>query len=169
MTDLLATIVRHENTSIVELHRLYRTEPDDLWDALVSPERAARWLGEVTGELHEGGHYLIVFDESDPTALVKGEIRRCVPGQELEVTWQAPGDGVSVVKLQLTPTEGGTDLHLVHSGLDQASDTGHAAGWQVHLDQLANGIHDDDWSDQWDAWKPLQEAYSRKLSASHPD
>lgn len=107
MTDLLGTIMRGTADSTVEMRRTYRTAPQDLWEAVTSPERAARWLGELTGE-----------------------------------------------------------LHLVHSGLEHVSDTGHAAGWEVHLDQLAAGVPEGDRSDRWAGWAELQRRYAAQLDAS---
>ncbi|GAA1394313.1 SRPBCC family protein [Luteococcus peritonei] len=160
MTSLLAAIHRTPDGSVVELRRLLRTDPEDAWDALVSPDRAARWLGRLTGDLREGGSCRITFDDQDPSAVVDGRIRRCRPTEELELTWQAPGDPVSVVHVELSPVEGGTELHLVHRDLQHAQDTGHAAGWQVHLEQLAAGLEQDDWFDRWESWAGLQQAYA---------
>ena len=39
----------------VTLQRRYDTTPEDLWDALTSPERLPRWLLPVSGELKLGG------------------------------------------------------------------------------------------------------------------
>lgn len=163
MNDLIATIDRAVDGSTIDLRRDFPVSPDVLWSAIVSPDLVARWMGVLSGELKEGGNYKVVFDESDPSAVVEGEIRRCVDGQELAVTWQAPGDGVSVVAVTLTPADGGTEMHLVHKGLSDKSDTGHAAGWQVHLDQLAGGLAKDDWSDKWDQWETLQKQYAERL------
>lgn len=165
MSELLATITRDDGSSDLELHRPINAAPDDLWNAIVDPEVEARWLGALTGDLREGGHYRVTFDDSDPSALVDGEIRQCVAGRKLEVTWQAPGDEVSTVLVSLSPTPEGTDLHLRHTGLTPSSDTGHAAGWQVHLDQLTSGLESGDWTDRWDTWSDLQEQYAAQLKS----
>ena len=43
--------------SAVTLTRLYETSVDDLWDALTSRERIARWFLPVEGDLQLGGKY----------------------------------------------------------------------------------------------------------------
>ena len=43
--------------SAVTLTRLYDTSVDDLWDALTSRERIARWFLPVEGDLQLGGKY----------------------------------------------------------------------------------------------------------------
>ncbi|SJN39298.1 hypothetical protein FM114_11455 [Luteococcus japonicus LSP_Lj1] len=53
-------------------------------------EHTSRWLGSLIADPEEGGDYRIVFHEVDPAAQVSWTIRRCVPGQGLVVSWQAP-------------------------------------------------------------------------------
>ena len=45
----------------VRVEDVYDTGIDDLWDACTSPERLARWVAEVTGDLREGGIVDAVF------------------------------------------------------------------------------------------------------------
>lgn len=160
MQNLFGSIQRSNETSTIVMRRTIKTSPQDAWDAIVTPQRCARWLGAVSGDLQPGGKYRITFDDSDPTALVEGEVLRCIPASELVVTWQAPGDEPSQVTVVLLPAGDSTELLLTHSGLRAtSSDTGHAAGWQVYLDQLAAGLEVNDWSDRWSAWGDLKRAY----------
>lgn len=166
MTELLGTISRHPDDSTITMKRSFRTTPADLWAAIVTPDRTARWMGALSGELAAGGRYNLDFNPGDDSAKVDGTILTCVPEQELEVTWQAPGDPESLVHVRLVATDNGTDLLLTHSRLAHNSDTGHAAGWQIHLDQLAGGLEQGDWSDQWgDAWPNLQKAYAATVQS----
>lgn len=41
----------------VLLRRTYDAEVADVWDAVTSPERIARWFMPVSGELKVGGRY----------------------------------------------------------------------------------------------------------------
>lgn len=170
MQHLFGSIQRSTETSTIVMRRTIKTSPHDAWDAIVNPERCARWLGAVTGDLQPGGKYRITFDDSDPTALVEGDVLRCVPGSELVVTWQAPGEEPSKVTAVLVPIGDSTELLLTHSDLRApASDAGHAAGWQVHLDQLAAGLETDDWSDRWSEWGDLERAYTTVASVDQND
>ena len=45
----------------VRVEGVYDTDVDDLWQACTTPERLARWLAEVTGDLHPGGTVHAVF------------------------------------------------------------------------------------------------------------
>ncbi len=44
--------------------------------------------------------------------------------------------GSTVVEIDLTPTRGGTELHLVHRGLDGPMTDAHAGGWTNYLERL---------------------------------
>ena len=39
----------------------YDTDIDDLWSALTDPQRLARWIAEVEGDLHLGGVFRATF------------------------------------------------------------------------------------------------------------
>lgn len=41
----------------VTVSQTYDTDLDDLWEAVTTAERIARWFLPVTGELKLGGHY----------------------------------------------------------------------------------------------------------------
>ena len=46
-----------DGRGVVRLSDRLPTDPDDLWSALTEPDRLRRWLGEVTGDLREGGEF----------------------------------------------------------------------------------------------------------------
>lgn len=163
MTELWASIQRDAETGTIDLTRRYSTTPEDLWDAITSPARAARWLGVVTGDLHEGGNYLIMFDEEDDSQRNYGIILACEAPHHLRLSWQGPAEPDTVVDVSLTPDEGGTVLHLAHSRLPHGADVDHAAGWQVHLAMLEQSLTGDVEPGTWDAWHPLRIAYAAGL------
>ena len=46
-------------TKIAIARRTYRTDRDDLWDALTSAERIPRWFMPISGDLEPGGRFQI--------------------------------------------------------------------------------------------------------------
>ena len=46
-----------DGQGVVRLEDRFDTDIDDLWSALTDPRRLARWLGEVEGDLREGGEF----------------------------------------------------------------------------------------------------------------
>jgi uncharacterized protein YndB with AHSA1/START domain len=86
--------------------RLYATDRGDLWKALTDAERLPRWFAPVTGQLELGGRYQLEGNAG-------GSILKCVPSEELEITWEFGGQ-VSWVRVSLTQEAGGTRMTLEH-------------------------------------------------------
>ncbi|MGW8815011.1 SRPBCC domain-containing protein [Gordonia terrae] len=98
----------------IELRRRYRAHIDDVWDAITNPERLARWLKPVTGDLRLGGKYELEGGEH-------GEILACEPPRLLTVSWLFGPEadawpGTSEVRVRLTPgPTDDTEFELVHA------------------------------------------------------
>ncbi len=117
----------------------YDTDIEDLWDAITDPERIARWLARVTGELELGGHYQIQGNAS-------GIIEECEEPTHLALTWNY-GDQATWVKVDLTALPGGnrTNLRLEHVLPDddkwKAFGPGAVGvGWELALNGLAEHL-----------------------------
>lgn len=90
----------------VELSRSFDTTPEDLWDALTTPARLARWFSTVTGDLRLGGRYAIQGN-------AEGTIRECDPPEFLSLTWEF-GGGVSWVEVRIAPEGSRSRMTLIH-------------------------------------------------------
>ena len=86
--------------------RSYDTTVDDLWDAITTPERLARWFLPVTGELKLGGRYQLQGNAG-------GTITRCDRPDALDLTWEF-GGGTTWVNIRLTPDGARARLTLEH-------------------------------------------------------
>ncbi|WP_129339212.1 SRPBCC family protein [Cellulomonas endophytica] len=120
----------------VRFERRYPTDPADLWSALTEPDRLARWLGVLTGDLRPGGRYHLGLGASEEDH-ARGAIRTCAPPHHLEVDWSYPGEDESWVEVTLAAVPGGTALTLVHHRLVEDQAVGYGAGWHAYLDVLA--------------------------------
>jgi uncharacterized protein YndB with AHSA1/START domain len=97
----------------VALSRSYDAPIDDVWDALTTPERIARWFLPVSGDLRVGGRYQLEGNAG-------GEILRCEPPELLHVTW-VYGDDSTEVLVRLSTADGGaTRFEITHTGVDSA-------------------------------------------------
>jgi uncharacterized protein YndB with AHSA1/START domain len=99
--------------------RRYDATPAEVWAALTEPESIARWLGPV------------------PT-----NVRESEPGRMLELDWLVPGDEPSVVRFELRPREGGTELVLDHRRINAVQGMLFAERWTntlLRLDDLLGG------------------------------
>ena len=74
--------------------RTYDTTVDDLWEAITTPERLARWFLPVEGDLKPGGRYQLKGNAG-------GTITRCERPAALDVTWEFMG-GTSWVTVRLS-------------------------------------------------------------------
>lgn len=86
--------------------RTYDTSVDDLWEAVTTAERLARWFAPVKGELSLGGRYQIQGNAS-------GSITRCERPEAFDLTWEFAG-GTSWVNVRLAPDGERARLTLEH-------------------------------------------------------
>lgn len=69
---------------VVVAVRSFDTTVEDLWDAITTRERLARWFGVVDGDLKLGGRYQIKGNAS-------GSITRCERPEAVDVSWEYMG------------------------------------------------------------------------------
>lgn len=99
----------------VRLRRTYDAPIEDVWDALTSPDRIARWFLPISGDYRVGGRYQLEGNAG-------GEILSCDRPDRLRVTWvygevTSPAD-ISEVEVRLTSTgANSTRLDLEHTAI----------------------------------------------------
>jgi uncharacterized protein YndB with AHSA1/START domain len=129
------------------LVRSYDTSVEDLWDAIATPERLARWFLPVEGELKIGGRYQLKGNAG-------GTIIRCDRPEALDVTWEF-GGATSWVNLRLAPDGQRAKLtleHIAHRdgiGEEHFKKFGPGAvgiGWDLGFKGLERHFADPDWS-----------------------
>ena len=119
--------------SAVRFERRYDAGPDQLWAALTDPERVARWLAPIGGDLIVGAEVRIDFGGG---AVAVALIRSCDPPRALVLEWVFPDGLATPLRVELRPDGDATVLVLDHAHFP-GSPAEYAAAWQVHLDQLA--------------------------------
>ena len=82
----LGTLRAADGKGIVRLEDRFDTDMDDLWSALTDPRRLARWLGEVEGDLRQGGEFRARFFASGWEGT--GRVEVCEPPQRLLISDQ---------------------------------------------------------------------------------
>jgi len=153
----------------VRVEDVYDTDIDDLWAACTAPERLARWIAQVSGDLRAGGtvHALFTSTWSGPA-----RIETCDAPHHLLLTLEPGADDETQVEAWLTTEGSGTRLVVEERGLPVGQLHFYGAGWQVHLEDLgrslasAGPVHAEGWSEQaaapgWQArWNELTPAYA---------
>lgn len=160
----------------VRVEEVYDTDIDDLWQACTTPERLARWLAQVSGDLRIGGTVQLVFTS---TWTGPATIEACDAPRHLLLRTQPGTSDEAELEAWLTAEGSTTRLVVEERGLPVDSLHFHGAGWQVHLEDLGRSLttggtaHEDGWSDQrpasaWRArWTELTPAYEA-ASATTP-
>ena len=135
--------------------------PETVWQFLVDPAKAVRWMGVAASlDARPGGRYRV---EVLPGDVVLGEFLEVSPPRRLVHTWGwetsfgSVPPGSTTVAFDLVPNGDGTLLRVTHEGLSRgAAEDRHARGWDHYLPRLAavatgNDPGDDPWIDRPDA------------------
>ena len=142
-------------TMSAEVSVLVPLGPEDTFALLTEPERLRRWQAVTARvELRAGGEYRWTIVPGHTAA---GMITELEPGKRLVLSfgWEGSEDlppGASTVTITLEPTEGGTKVRLVHSGLTAEQAAGHLEGWNHYGTRLvAAAAKGDAGADDWGA------------------
>jgi uncharacterized protein YndB with AHSA1/START domain len=129
----------------VEREIAIAASPETVWEFLVDPDKATRWMGQAASfDPRPGGLYRI---DVIPGHTAQGEFVELDPPRRLVHTWGwEPGEdgpnqvpsGSSTVEIELLPDGDGTILRFTHRDLpSQAAADSHAHGWDHYLERLA--------------------------------
>jgi uncharacterized protein YndB with AHSA1/START domain len=135
--------------------RAFRHPPEQVWRAISEPEHLAHWFPTtIEGERAAGAPLRFAFPGGEAPAFA-GEMLVYEPPTVMELRW-----GPDIVRLELRPTDGGTELTL----LDTLDERGKAArdgtGWHVCLDSLeAHLAGEQNAREAMDSWQELQPRY----------
>jgi uncharacterized protein YndB with AHSA1/START domain len=152
----------------VRVEDVYDTDIEDLWKACTTPERLARWIAQVSGDLRVGGTIHAVFTS---TWTGPARIEICDAPHHLLLTTEPETGDEAQIEAWLTAEESGTRLVVEERGLPVGRLHFYGAGWQVHLEDLATSLrrdgsaHAGGWSEQTPApawherWTALTPAY----------
>ena len=136
----------------VERRLSIAASPQTVWEFLVDPDKATRWMGQqATFDARPGGIYRC---EVIPGHVALGEFVELDPPRRLVFSWGwepsekddprlAPGS--STIEIELTPEGDGTMLRFVHRDLPSvAAAESHSVGWDHYLPRLESVAGGDD-------------------------
>jgi uncharacterized protein YndB with AHSA1/START domain len=143
-----------EKTSL-EIKRFINAPRVEVYAAWTDPAQLKLWFGpewvktrDFVCEVRPGGKFrwdLIDCDGEEKT--IGGEYLEIIPGQKIVFTWKHLDDTAwenrtSVVTLELSNRDGGTELRLTHVQLPtEASRNDHNEGWKSVLDRLERFVN----------------------------
>jgi uncharacterized protein YndB with AHSA1/START domain len=145
-----------DGKAVVRMEDVFDTDIDDLWSALTDPERLARWIARVDGDLRLGGQFLASFTSGWEGP---GRVDVCDPPRRLLVTMSQDQDDETVIAAELVPEGGQTRLVVEERGLPLDEAAAHGAGWQAHVEDLAAHLAGRPRADWRARWAELATAY----------
>jgi uncharacterized protein YndB with AHSA1/START domain len=160
-----------ETRGAVRVEDVFDTDIDDLWEACTNPDRLARWVAKVSGDLRVGGVIRAVFTS---TWTGPGRIDVCEKPHHLLVTTEPDTDDEAQIEAWLSAEGPKTRLVVEERGLPRESLHFFGAGWQAHLEDLARSLGGDatadpeSWTEEtpapnWRArWTELAPAYQQR-------
>jgi uncharacterized protein YndB with AHSA1/START domain len=143
-----------DGRGVVRIEGSYDTDIDDLWSALTDPQRLARWIAEVEGDLHLGGVFRATFTSGWEGP---GRIDACDPPRHLLLTMTPGREEETVIEAVLGADGDQTTLVVEERGLPLEELAAHGAGWQAHLEDLvahSAGREPTDWRTRWNELTP---------------
>jgi uncharacterized protein YndB with AHSA1/START domain len=146
-----------EKRGAVRVEDLYDTGIDDLWSACTTPERLARWIAEVSGDLQVGGAIHASFTS---TWTGPGRIDVCDAPRHLLLTMQPGTDEEAELEAWLTAEGERTRLVVEERGLPLDKLYFYGSGWQAHLEDLRRSLSGQPsvWQARWEELTPEYEA-----------
>ena len=140
----------------VERELAIDASPETVWEFLVDPEKAIRWMGmKATFEPRPGGIYQC---DVIPGHTAKGEFVEVDQPRRLVYTWGwektnqegAVAPGSTRIEIELIPSGDGTTLRFKHELPTAKAAESHATGWDHYLERLVIAARGDDpGTDPW--------------------
>ena len=147
--DGITGSVRAENgQGVVAIEARFEAAIHDLWSAVTEPDRVACWYGEVDGDLRPGGEFRLHVPVSGWYGT--GQVLECeaphrlvVRTRETDESYEA-GEGAApfndAIAVTLGADAGRTVLTLEIRGLPLDKIQFYGAGWQLHVEALADHL-----------------------------
>src|SRR6266513_1260795 len=143
-------ITKTEEKTSLEIKRFINAPPARVYKAWTDPAELQRWFGpedvrtiKIDADVRVGGKYRWDLQKQDGEEWsCLGEYRELVPGKKIVFTWKWDDDENwaehnSVVTVELSDRDGGTEVRLVHEKLpSEESRDRHNEGWNSVLDRL---------------------------------
>jgi uncharacterized protein YndB with AHSA1/START domain len=173
MTTIATMRALDGTRGVVRVEDVYDTDIGDLWQACTTPERLARWIARVEGDLRVGSTVRLVF-----TSSWAGEARVevCDAPHHLLLTTEPGTEDEGQMEAWLTVEGSATRLVVEERGLPRTHLPFHASGWQAHLEDLGRSlesdgpVHPEGWSPEAGApgwkrrWEELTPAFQEMTS-----
>ncbi len=156
-TRILGSLRTEHGVGTVRLEDRFDTDVEDLWSALTDPQRLARWLGEVNGDLRPGGQFRARYFASGWEGT--GRVEACEPPRRLLISTRSDDQSEGAVELTLTADADQTILVIEDRGVPVDNIAAYGAGDQIHVEDLAAYLAGGECCDARARWLELHPSY----------
>ncbi|NJB69886.1 uncharacterized protein YndB with AHSA1/START domain [Saonia flava] len=102
---------------LITKEHIFNQPIDKVWNAISIGEELSEWFIKADFKAEPGYKYTFMASEEEGCTQITGEVKKADP-YTLIYTWIVQGTHTeTIVKWELEPMEGGTKLHLEHSGI----------------------------------------------------
>jgi uncharacterized protein YndB with AHSA1/START domain len=127
----------------IELSTEIVAPPEAVFRALVDGDELVRWFpSRAESDPRPGGAFTYTFEFADESQnhISSGSYREVQPNEKVSYPWKAP-HGATEVEFRLRTSNGGTELHLEHTGWGESDEwvqsmENHRQGWSFFLGNL---------------------------------
>ena len=159
VTRILGTLRSEEGAGVVRIEDRLEFGVDEVWSALTEPSRLAQWVGEVTGDLHQGGEWKGSFTSGWEGA---GRVDTCDSARLLELTMDLGEEDENYTRVTLEADGRGTVVVVDQWRLPLDYLAAFAAGLQVHVEDLASHLRGGERCDTKARWDELIPGYKEQ-------
>jgi uncharacterized protein YndB with AHSA1/START domain len=163
---LLGTLGADRGTGVVRMEDRFETDIDDVWSALTTPERLARWVGEFEGDLRVGGTYHYYFTASGAEGT--GRVEECEPPRRLRLSHGIEQQDAHTIEVELREDGDRTVLVVEERGIPLGQLAGYGAGIQIHVEDLGAHLEgrrpDGDTDNRWDRLEPRYQPFADEVT-----
>jgi uncharacterized protein YndB with AHSA1/START domain len=145
-----------EQHGAIRVEDVYDTDIDDLWEGCTDPNRLARWIANVSGDLRVDGAIHATFTS---TWTGPGRVDVCDRPHHLLVTMEPGTHDEAQIEAWLVSEGDKTRLTVEERGLPLGELHFHGAGWQAHLEDLGRSLAGEPsaWKARWTELAPAYE------------
>ena len=142
-----ATLMSTGDRPVLRFERFLPRPVEDVWRAVTDQAEMKAWFPtRIEIDHWEQGAELTHHFDDQPFGPLPGKVLECDPPHRLSFTW-----GEDTIGFELIPAEGGTTFVLTEE-LGASKAATNAAGWEVCLDRLVDGVAGEDWRPRFERY-----------------
>ena len=142
-----ATLISTGEKPVLRFERFLPRPLEEVWRAVTDPAELRAWFPtRIEIDRWETGATLTHHFDGQPFGPLPGRVIECSPPHRLVFTW-----GDDTIGFDLSATEGGTTFVLTEE-LAATAAARNAAGWEVCLERLVEGVVGEDWTPRFERY-----------------